>query len=639
MRIALVGQPNCGKSTLFNAVAGYRSIAANFPGSTVHYARSRVSLNGSVAELIDLPGTYSLTSSSPAESATRDFLLNERPDVIINVIDTATLARGLDLTLELAELGLPLVVCLNMIDEARRRGIRVDRTRLSEMLRLPVQETIALDGVGVRPLFQKAWEISHRPRLDSVEPCFQTETECVIEEVRTRLAACQDGLCRGCPRLGAIKVLEGDDAFFPDRLEDAHLLVQESRDRLARTYGKPADEVIASERHTRALHIYESSTELDVPPEDFRDRLDDWLTHPYWGYVILLGCLGLFFGLVYGVGSRLEGPILSFFEGLSQAFLKNIPSESWAFPFLKGLMQGVSGGLAIVLPYLVPFLFGMAFLEDVGYLPRVAFLMDAFLHRIGLHGTAIVPAILGYGCSVPAVMATRILGSPRDRFIASVISTLVPCSARMAVILALVAFYLGPVWAFAIYLINVLAVAASGKALSSLLPEASPGLILEVPRYNLPRLGMLLQKTWFRLREFIEIGWPLLVVGSIALSFIEFGHWDGIINQVLSPLTALLGLPAVTGTTLIFGLLRKELTLLMLFQALGTTDVLSVMTASQVFVFAVFTTFYVPCVATVAALAKELGWRLTAAVVAYSLFLALAISLAVRLVFGLLPPV
>jgi ferrous iron transport protein B len=281
-----------------------------------------------------------------------------------------------------------------------------------------------------------------------------------------------------------------------------------------------------------------------------------------------------------------------------------------------------------VLPYLLPFLIGMAILEDLGYLPRVAYLMDSLMHRIGLHGVAIVPAILGYGCSVPAVMATRILTSTRDRFIAAVISTLVPCSARMTVIFGLVAFYLGPFWALVIYALNILVVAGSGKILSMIMPEGSPGLILEVPPYRRPKCQVVLSKTRLRLREFIVVAWPVLIAGSVLLSLAEHYHWDKAVNHALAPFTTVLGLPEVVGTTLIFGILRKELSMIMLIQALGTPQVLSVMTASQIVVFTLFVTFYVPCVATLVVLVKETGWKLTVAVAIYCLLLATVIGIA-----------
>src|SRR4030043_925954 len=232
----------------------------------------------------------------------------------------------------------------------------------------------------------------------------------------------------------------------------------------------------------------------------------------------------------------------------------------------KGVLQGMAGGIAIVLPYLVPFLTGLSILEDIGYLPRVAFLMDIFMHRIGLHGKSIIPFILGYGCSVPAVMATRILEPPTPRFIVSVLSTMIPCAARITIIFGLVAFLISPNAALAIFALNILVVAISGKILTTLYPEANLGLILEIPAYQLPPLRNTLKKSWYRIREFIVIAWPLLIIGSALLALMEYGGIERYIHSLLSPLTHLLDLPVSVGMTLIFGLLRNELSLLMLPQ-------------------------------------------------------------------------
>lgn len=289
-----------------------------------------------------------------------------------------------------------------------------------------------------------------------------------------------------------------------------------------------------------------------------------------------------------------------------------------------------------MLPYLFPFLLAMAFIEDIGYLPRIAFLMDGLMHRMGLHGTAVVPTILGYGCSVPAVMATRILPSARDRFIAAVIAVLVPCSARMVVIMGLVGYYLGGAAAFAVYLFNALAVTLTGMALSRLMPEDSPGLILEMPSFRPPKLKVLLAKTWLRLKEFIFIAWPLLIVGSALLTGIELLGGTQVINRITAPLMKLLGLPEAVGVTLLFGVLRKELTLLMLFQALGTQNVAAVMTPAQILTFTLFVVFYLPCMATLGIMAAELGWKRTALGAGVSFIIAVLIALAARIVTGLI---
>ena len=283
-----------------------------------------------------------------------------------------------------------------------------------------------------------------------------------------------------------------------------------------------------------------------------------------------------------------------------------------------------------MLPYLIPFLFGLGVLEDIGYLPRIAFLMDGLMHRIGLHGKAIVPFILGYGCNVPAVMSTRILEERKDRIIASTLAVLVPCAARLSVVFGLVAFYLGPLWALGIYLFNMFVIALTGRVLPRLLPEDTPGLILEMPTYRIPTLKNVVNKTWFRVREFIVEAWPLLIIGSAVLAGLTYFKFSPAIDWMVRPVTWSLGLPTETGVPLIFGVLRKELSLLMLRQALGVNDFSSALAPSQMLTFTVFVVFYIPCLATLSALRRELGWRSMLAVSALTVVIAMAAGLFVR---------
>jgi len=298
--------------------------------------------------------------------------------------------------------------------------------------------------------------------------------------------------------------------------------------------------------------------------------------------------------------------------------------------------MGLAGGVAIVLPYLLPFLFGLAILEDTGYLPRIAYILDNFMHRIGLHGKSVLPLILGYGCSVPAVMATRILESKRDRRITAALASFIPCSARTVVIFSLVAAYMGPLWALGVYLLNIVFVVTLGTVLGRKMKGSSPGLIMEIPDLSVPHGKTLVAKTWLTLREFITIAWPLLIASSVVLGLLEWAQAHDDINAVLSPLTVwILGLPAAAGMTLVFGILRKELTMVMLVQALGTTHVDTVMTAAQLLTFTLFVVFYVPCVATVAVLARELGWRDTAWIAGLTIVSATAIALVGRIAFSI----
>ncbi|HDR14417.1 MAG TPA: ferrous iron transporter B, partial [Desulfobacteraceae bacterium] len=329
---------------------------------------------------------------------------------------------------------------------------------------------------------------------------------------------------------------------------------------------------------------------------------------PYSGYLFLAGTLVVFFITVFSLGERIEEPLLEWFEHFTAYLSERLDVSTLFFTVLKGLIEGFSGGIGIVLPYLVPFIIGLSLLEDIGYLPRAAFLMDSIMHRVGLHGKSIIPFVLSYGCNVPAIMAVRVLERRRDRFVTAVLSTLIPCAARTTIIFALVAFYLGPITAALLYILNILVIAVAGSILTRIMPEVSPGMIIEIPAYRFPGLRSMAAKLWFRLREFIVIAWPFLIGGSIVLSLLDYYNLSGVVNGVLAPFTSgLLGLPPQVGITLIFGILRKELTLIMLVQALGTSDFSAVMDQEQLLVFTVFTLFYVPCLATLGILRSVVG--------------------------------
>ena len=630
--IVLVGQPNCGKSTLFNEVAGYRSVTSNFPGATVQYTRSHVRVGSQTYDLVDLPGTYSLTSLEEAEQEAHRYLLTREVDVIINVLDASLLSRSLELTLQLMELEIPMVLCLNMIDEAERKGIEIDMDALSARLGIPVVATVASRGKGIRTLFIAALQIARSGKIAKHIRC-NRDVELVIARLTRKIKRSVSPKTRFSGHLLATKLLESDPFFERMLLETAPEMletVSECRRQLAQTHGKTADEVIGAERHAISMSLFEAVSTLREPRIRLKDRIDDVLMHGFWGYIFLILILFVFFNTVFRLGARVEEPLLNFFENLTRNIASSLGPPSLLSVLLVRSLQGIGGGVAIVIPYLVPFLFGLAVLEDVGYLPRVAFLMDSFMHRIGLHGKAVIPAVLGYGCNVPAVMATRILESPRDRLIASLIAAMVPCAARMTIIFGLVGATMGGSAALGIYALNFLVIALSGTVLSRLLPEVTPGMVLEIPAYQRPRWKITFMKTWLRLKDFIIIAWPLLVLGSAVLGIVDFLDLSDRINGLLSPVTSLLGLPGQVGITLIFGVLRKELSMLMLFQALGTNEILTVMTTGQVLVFTVFVVFYIPCVATVGVLAKQIKWKKTSLIVIFTFFLALIMGLITR---------
>lgn len=638
-RIAIVGQPNSGKSTLFNAVAGYKAEVGNFPGTSIEFTLSRLRLADQDVELIDVPGLYSLTGvvSEDLHALTR--LASLSPDVIINVLDASLLSRSLELTIELLDLDLPVVVCLNMMDEADRKGVHIDIQRLSEAIGVPVVPSVATRGEGIREVLEAATRVEV-PIARRHAVWMSRDVERAVAEASRRIGA--DAAKRaGLPlRFLALHLLARDRAVA-SRVEleapGIAAAVAPLSESLEQAHGRPADVVISSERHALSMNLFESVARvLPRRRRSRRDRLDDFVTHPVLGYIILAVTLTAFFYLVFGVGRLLEGPLLGVFDRLGLWLAAHLPPGTLPGSMAAGLVQGFSGGIGIVLPYLVPFLVGLTLLEDVGYVPRAAFLMDALMHRIGLHGKAIIPFVLGYGCTVPALLSTRILDNRHDRYRTAMLVNLVPCAARTTVIFALVGFFMGAGWAMAFYLLNIVVIAIAGRVLLRVRPGESEGLILEIPSWKAPTLKGVAQKVWFRLREFVVVAWPILIAGSLALSLLEHFRLDSAVNALLSPLTSgLLGLPAAAGITLVFGILRKELTIVMLVAALGTSDFSSVMSTGQMAVFTVFTMFYVPCLATLAMTRTVLGGKSVWVVIGFTTLVALSVALLFRAGFAI----
>lgn len=563
MKFVLVGRPNCGKSTLFNQVAGYKAETGNFHGTTVSFTESKVRVVGEVIDLVDLPGTYVLAGSNPAEKVTNDYLNDNDVDVIINVIDATFLTQSLELTLELLKLKKPVIVAMNMMDEVLRTGMTVDGPGLEKLLGVRVLPLIARKGQGIKSLFLEAKKIGTPGRT------------------------------------------------FAHRFSDY--------------------EDTPLSRHRMAIELTGKFVKHGERHLTMRDRVDDILLHPVYGYIGLGLILLTFFQAVYGVGQIIEPPLLSFFQGIISKINLHISDQNLLGVLVNGVLQGIMAGIAIVLPYLFPFLLGLGFLEDIGYLPRIAFMMDSLMHRIGLHGKAIVPFILGYGCNVPAIMSTRTLEDTRERFIAATLSTLVPCAARLVVVFGLVAFYLGPLWALGLYMLNLFVIALTGRIMMMILPDTSPGMILEMPPYRIPTLKAVFNKSWYRIREFLVEAWPTLIFGSAALAILVFYDLAKYFNYIVKPITWLLNLPEAVGVPLIFGILRKELSLVMLGQALGNVNYSEVLTNAQLFTFTVFVVFFVPCAATLVMLKKELGTKKMIWVTFITVVIALSAGVIARL--------
>ena len=637
--IIFLGQPNCGKSALFNAIAGLKVDTSNFPGTTVKHTHSEVNVAGNVFNIIDLPGTYSLNPSDETEKVALSHLFFQEPDMIINVVDASILGRSLELTQELIELGYPMVIALNMMDLAEKKGIKTDIQKLEKLLGVPVIPTVAIHGRGIKELLVTALQTleQHRP----ITPLKWTrDVEDKVEEFQRAIP--ENFPVVGNRRFAAIKMLEVGKRFFNQTLEDMSPDLKKARDKvrddLEKMHGVPAYEVISAERHHLAAKIFEESSEVvRIQKIGWLERADDIIMHPFFGYVILVAVFLAFFFIIFQVGNPLEEILLNPISRL-RSFLSSQFGTGILFYLLDGLLQGIGGGLAIVLPYFLPLLFMMSFLEDIGYLSRASFLMDTFMHRIGLHGKSISPFILGFGCNVPAIISTRILESRRDKVITTLLIPFIPCTARTTIILALVAFYLGPVWALGFYVFNIILLGVLGRIISFFYKEPSPGLILEIPTLKVPSLKNIWKKTYFQLKAFAKFAWPVLIAGSVVLAIMQFFHMDSIINVILSPLVEkALGLPQELGVTLIFGFLRKELSLIMMLQALGVDyhNLMSVITKEQLIVFTVFVSFFIPCLSTVAIIWKEVGKKIAFISIGLNVAVAVVLSLIIRLIINI----
>jgi ferrous iron transport protein B len=580
-----------------------------------------------------------MNPSEDAEKVALTHLFGERPDLVINVIDASILGRSLEFTQELLELGYPLIIALNMVDLAEKKGIKIDLEKLEKILGVPVIPTIATHGRGIKQLLDKALTVLTEKR--DVRPLrWARDVEEKIEEFERAIP--DDFPIVANRRFTAVKMLEVEKPFFTKTLSDMSTELKKALDRVKRDleerHDAPAYEVISAERHHLAMKIFEESSEVIRGKKlSWLERMDDILMHPFLGYMILLAVFFSFFFIIFQVGNPLEELLLKPVSGL-----RNLLSAQFGagvlFYLLDGFLQGVGGGLAIVLPYFVPLLFLMSLLEDIGYLARASFLMDTFMHRIGLHGKSVSPFILGFGCNVPAIISTRILESRRDRIVTALMIPFVPCSARTTIILALVAFYLGPAWALGFYVFNIFLLGVLGRIISFFFKAPSPGLILEIPSLKIPSLKNIWKKTYFQLVAFVKFAWPVLIAGSVVLALLQFFRMDSVVNVILSPLVEkALGLPQELGVTLVFGFLRKELSLIMMLQALGVSysGLMTVITKQQLIVFTVFVSFFIPCLSTVAIIWKEVGKRIAFLSMALNIVVAVVLSIIIRAVMGI----
>ena len=624
--IALAGQPNMGKSTLFNLLTGLNQHVGNWPGKTVERREGRFHLSRSAARLVDLPGTYSLTANSPEEVISREFILREKPDVVIAVVSAANLERSLYLVSELTAIQAPVVVALNMMDVAEQEGIRVDAHVLAAALGVPVVPMTASRAKGVQDLLGQVERVLDGTCVPQPNaPEVRADHQQVLQQIESLTAPFipEPYLCAWI----ALKLLEGDaqvaemiQAAMPGQSWAAVQDILRSHD--------DAFMAVASGRYEWIGRMIRSAmTRPKLGQVGITERIDRWSAHPVWGLFILAGILGAVFALTFSIGS----PIQAWLDEKVVTGLGALVSEGLAeAPFwLRGiLVDGVIGGVGSVLtflPILVIFFGAFAVLEDVGYMARAAYVMDNFMHIMGLHGKSFLPLFLGFGCNVPAIMGTRVIDSWPARLLTILIAPLVPCTARMAVVAFIAPAFFGRsagLVTWGLIMLSLLLLVVMGTLLNWIVFKGQrSAFIMEMPLYHAPNLRTVGLLVWQRSLSFIKKAGTIILLISLVvwvLSFLPGGQIEtsylARIGQFLEPVGKWMGLDWRLTVSLLTSFPAKEnaiATLGVLFGSTAETGLAAALAAAYstatALAFLVVSILFIPCIATVAVTRQETG--------------------------------
>ncbi len=648
--VALAGQPNVGKSTVFNLLTGLNQRVGNWPGKTIEQKSGAYHYNGTQMRIVDLPGTYSLTANSLEEQITRDYIIKEKPDVVVAIVNAAALERSLYLVAELLELSVPVVLGLNMTDVAEQQRMHIEPRVLEAALRLPVVPMVASKNQGTRELVEAVDHLARNP--DSYDPCRPG----IREDHQAVLAQLQQIIAGQVPEpypedWTALKLLEGDreitrmmqERLSPEKWDRVHPILMEHEDAILAVAGARYEWI---GRMVRAALVRPTFGQVILT-----DRVDRIATHPFWGLLVLVGILGLVFWLTYAVGAPLQEMLDTY---LIQAGAEWVRSALSGAPAWLGelLADGVIGGAGMVvtfLPILVIFFAALGLLEDVGYMARAAYVMDRFMHLMGLHGKSFLPLFLGFGCNVPAVMGTRVVEGQQARLLTILVAPLVPCTARMAVLAVLAPIFFGSHAALVsggLVGLNLVMLAIIGIALHELvLGGEHVAFIMELPLYHLPNLRTIGLSVWQRSVAFLKKAGNIILVVSVvvwALSVLPGGEIESsylaAIGRLLTPLGALMGLGWQMMVALLTSFVAKENTIATLGVLYGAgeegarlAEALSgVLTPASALAFLAVQMLFIPCVATVATIRQETGsWKWTVLGMALLLVLSLGVSIVI----------
>ena len=648
--VALAGQPNVGKSTVFNLLTGLSQRVGNWPGKTIEQKSGTYHYNDTTVQIVDLPGTYSLTANSLEEQIARDYIIKEKPDVVVAIVNAAALERSLYLVAELLELSVPVVLGLNMTDVAEQQRMHIEPHVLEAALCIPVVPMVASRNQGTRELVEAVDRLASDP--DSYDPCrpgIREDHQAVLDQLQKIIAGQvpepypQDWV--------ALKLLEGDreitrmmrERLSPEKWEQVHSILMKHEDAVLAVAGARYEWI---RRMVRAALVRPTFGQITLT-----DRLDRVATHPFWGLLVLVGILGLVFWLTYTVGAPLQELLDTY---LVQAGAEGVRSALNGAPaWLVGLLaDGVIGGAGMVitfLPILVIFFAALSFLEDVGYMARAAYVMDRFMHLMGLHGKSFLPLFLGFGCNVPAVMGARVVEGEQARLLTILVAPLVPCTARMAVVAVLAPIFFGPhaaLVSWGLVGLSLVMLAIIGIALHELvLGGKHVAFIMELPLYHLPNARTIGLSVWQRLVAFIKKAGSIILIVSVAvwaLSVLPGGEIESsylaALGRLLAPLGKLMGLGWRMMVALLTSFVAKEntiATLGVLYSAgeegARLAEVLpGMLTPAAALAFLTVQMLFIPCVATVATIRQETAsWRWTAFSVGLLLVVSFAMGIAI----------
>ena len=652
VHVAFVGNPNCGKTTLFNAITGSKLKVANWPGVTVEKYEGNLQYEGYELKLVDTPGIYSLTSYTIEEKVTRRCVLDDDIEVIVNVVDASCLERNLYLTLQLLELGKPVILALNMMDIVKERGMEIDLHRLPEMLGdIPVVPVSAARRTGLDILMHAVvHHYEEGPKKDILD--YGEEVEEKLSELEERMQSCYPN--HSSIRWHAIKLLEDDEEVKKDHPLEVDALAEHSYEK-----------VIARKKYEYIEKIMEEVLFYKDRKAASTDRIDKIMTHPVWGVPVFLCIMALVFFLTFFVGDFLKGGLeyaLAVFSDFVRTGLEGLHVTGWMISLVvDGVIAGV-GGILTFIPNIFILFLALAILEDSGYMARVAYVMDGIMGKVGLSGRAFLPMVLGFGCTVPAIMATRALETEHDRRRTMIVTPFMSCSARLPVYILFSGMFFprcAMLAAFSMYVIGM----AAGILVAFVQHKLEKGrvnqsLMIELPEYKRPNARTIRTYVWNKLKDYLTKAGTTIFIASIIIWFILNFGVHGMVTDPSESFGAALGRflvpvlkPAGLGlwqiaVALISGISAKEVVVSSFSVLFGVSNINSAAGMAAVidnirrfdptfgglnaFCLMLFCLLYVPCAATLATIKKESGsWKFTSAVMVFQIGLAWLMSVLV----------